>query len=176
MIRWALLLLLAGCVHTPSHDELRATTLRLRFQNSICSGTAVAPDMILTAKHCWHDVPLTVNGKAVTVQAIHAGKGDRLLIQLTKPIFTAIAKLGKAPKQGERIRFWGNPHGTPDVYREGYVTTIIKGEVVISAYACGGDSGSGLFSDAGQVVGILTRLNVNAQKAECRFTFGEPNL
>ncbi len=176
MIRWALALLLAGCVHTPSHQELRATTLTLRFQNYVCSGTAVAPDMILTATHCWKDLPLTVNGKPVEVRSRYEGRGDRLLIRLTKPTFSRIAKLGRAPQQGDRIRFWGNPQGTPDVYREGYVATIINGEVVISAYACGGDSGSGLFSDAGQVVGILTRLNVNAQKAECRFTFGEPTL
>lgn len=42
---------------------------------------------------------------------------------------------------------------------------------MIDAYACNGDSGSGLFSDAGLVVGIVSYLTIpETQVAECRFT------
>lgn len=183
MTRWALLLLLSltgcgGCASIPTADELQATTLILRMERGLCSGTAIGPDLILTAKHCKAGgTLLRVGDDQVTVSKMFDGKDDRLLIELTKPTFKRWAKLGAAPKQGDRIRFWGNPKGARSWYRVGYVVSTGPGMTVVDAYACPGDSGSAFFNDAGEVVAVLSYLTLPADvPAECRFTVAQPNL
>lgn len=181
MTRWALLLLLltgCGCTSIPTADDLRATTLILRMERGLCSGTAIGPDLILTAKHCKAGgTLLRVGDDAVTVSRMFDGKDDRLLIELTKPTFKRWAKLGKAPKQGDRVRFWGNPRGSRSWLRIGHVVSTGPGMTVMDTYACPGDSGSGIFNDAGEVVAVLSYLTLPADvPAECRFTVAQPNL
>lgn len=176
MIRWALplLLLLAGCngcASIPSQDELRASALRIELANGVCSGTAIGTRTILTAKHCTKAFPLvSVNGKPVTVARLIPGDGDRVMIELATDTFTHTASVGPAPKQGDRVRFWGNPRGASMWFRVGYVVAVEGDNVVIDAYGCPGDSGAGLISDAGKLVGVLTHLTVRSDNTECRFT------
>jgi V8-like Glu-specific endopeptidase len=159
-----LLLLLAGCggcASVPSHDDLRATTLRLEFERGLCSGTAIAPDVVLTASHCWNGGGklVKVNGQPVQVTGIGRDKHDTMTIRVTGVRFTHIAHLGNLPKQGDRLRWWGNPLGNPDVYRQGYVSRADGDVVVLDATICRGDSGAGLFTDAGLVIGVVTGMS-----------------
>lgn len=156
-----ILLLLAGCggcVSIPSHSDLRATTLRLEFQRGLCSGTAIAPDVILTASHCWASggMLVRVNGQPVTVTGIGRDKRDTMTIRVEGVTFTRFAKLGDLPAQGARVRFWGNPRGAEDVYRQGYVSRATSEGLIVDATICKGDSGAGLFTDAGRVVGVVS--------------------
>lgn len=172
---WAPLLLLAGCASVPSHDALRATALTLRFESSWCSGNAVGPNLVQTAKHCKGRL-IAVNGVPVNVRAIIEKAGDRVILALDQPYFRTWAALGPMPKQGDRIRFWGSPGGESDVFREGRVIKIAGDLIVIDAYACAGDSGSGLFSDKGEIVGVLSFLTVpDANAAGCRLTVAVPS-
>lgn len=172
MTRWALILLLAGCVHTPSHDELRATATALHFEKGYCSGNAIGPTFIQTAKHCNKGGKLlTANGKPVNVVRIIEAAQDRMILVLDRPTFKTWAKLGKPPKQGDRVRWFGNPLGEPDTYRDGYVAKITPQGVLIVATICPGDSGSGAFSDAGEIVAIVVARNTDLP---CTFTLAIP--
>jgi V8-like Glu-specific endopeptidase len=171
-----ILLLLAGCggcASVPTHDALRATTLRLEFQRGICSGTAIAADVVLTASHCWSSGGMltTVNGQPVKVKGIGRDKRDTMTIRVEGVKFEHIARLGNLPKQGDRLRWWGNPQGVPDIYRQGYVSRASQEGMIVDATICRGDSGSGLFTDDGRVVGVVTGMT---DESGCTFMIAYP--
>lgn len=170
----ALLALLAGCgcATVPSHEALRATTLRLEFTQSICSGTAVGADLVLTAQHCLKgNRLLTVNGQPVTVVGIGRDSRDTLTLRVTGIRFAQWARLGPLPRQGARVRWWGSPLGVPDIYREGYVSGMSGGAMIVDATICKGDSGSGIFDTQGRVVGVVTAMN---DASGCTFMIAYP--
>lgn len=160
----ALLLALAisgcsGCASVPKHDDLRSLTLSLRFQSAICSGTAIGPTVILTASHCFEERMLTsINGRPAQAAAVKHDGHDRAVVVVRGVAFDRWARLGDAPKQGDRVRWWGNPRGLPGVYRQGYVALVVDSVVIVDATACKGDSGAGLFNDRGEVVGMVSAI------------------
>lgn len=158
---WPILLLAlagCGCVGLPTHSQLRDTSLRLEFGAfSLCSGTAIAADTLITAQHCLQGGPLrTVNGHAVQVIGVGKDKHDTLTLKIKGWAFKHWARTGPLLHQGDRVRWFGNPAMEPDVYRQGYVVRVTKDEVLIDAHAFGGDSGSGIFDDQGRLIGVLT--------------------
>lgn len=162
----ALLVLLAagcsGCASLPTHNDLRATTLRLQFGDVICSGTAVARDVVLTAQHCWQKTPeIRVNGQLAQVVGIGRSGKDTLALRVKGVVFEHWAMTGPQPNQGDHVRWWGNPLGLEDMYREGYVARSWSDGILIVANICRGDSGAGLFDSRGRVVGVITGMSDN---------------
>ncbi len=152
----ALALLVAGCSHTPTHDELRQTALRLVFTNGLCSATAIGPDTLLSARHCFGGKLVSVDGKPVTVVSSRAESRDRIVVKVKGVTFKHWAKRGPVPAQGDHLRFWGNPEGEPNVYREALVARVWKDGIVLQTTVCPGDSGAGLMNALGQVVGVVS--------------------
>lgn len=162
----------AGCVSVPSHEALRATTLRLTFTDGVCSGTAIGPDLILSATHCFRTgLLVAVNGQRVKVIGRGQNKFDTTTVRVAGVRFDRWARLGPSPRQGDRVRWWGNPNMVPDVYREGYVSRAWTDGIVVDATICKGDSGAGLFNDNGRVVGVVTGMN---DLAGCTFMVSLP--
>lgn len=155
-MKWLAVLLLTGCGCTTLPTErLRATTLRLQG-TGICSGTAIGPDLVLTATHC---LPVTsINGTPVEVTAVATSSRDTARLRIKGLTFRRWSREGAAPKQGDRLRWWGNPLGVQDVYREGYVAAVKGDQLIIDATICKGDSGSGLFNRYGEVVGVVSAM------------------
>lgn len=153
-MKWlALLLLLCGCTHA---GDLRPVALRLTLEGGgHCSGTAVGPQLVLTASHCL-DVGRIVaidDREAYALRVIHDGR-DHALVRVSVT-FRRWAALGPAMQQGDRVRWIGNPAGEPDMYREGYVVRAHTDEVLIDGPSFAGDSGAGLFDSRGRLVGVL---------------------
>lgn len=154
-----LLLLLSGCggcASIPGHSDLRATTLRLDFVDGVCSGTAVGPDTLLSAKHCFAHKLVAVNGQAVKVIASKMEGADTAVIRVSGVTFKHWAKRGGKPIQGDTLRFFGNPTGVPDVYREVLVSRAWTDGLVLQGMICPGDSGAGLFDAQGHVVAVVS--------------------
>ena len=152
-----------GCASAPTCDALHDTTLRLEFGHGICSGTAIGPHTILTAQHCLkNDTLKLVNNKPVKVTGIGRDKHDALTLRLSGITFKTWARMGHMPHQGDRIRWWGNPRIgnmiARDVYREGHVAALEDGLIIYDASICFGDSGSGIFNDRGEVVGVISAM------------------
>lgn len=159
----------SGCASTKeamdglTASQLREMSLRLEFRSGerwgICSGTAVAADAFDTAVHCTA-LPLDkVNGRTERVVRSERISVDRVRIWVSGAPFKSWAKLGANPDPGDRLRWWGQPQGIPFVYREGRVAMIQPGGIVIDATICRGDSGSGLFDDAGKLVAVVSGMN-----------------
>lgn len=117
MIRYALAaLLLAGCggcvsvPEVPTHAELRETAHRLKFEGGICSGTAVGPDLLVTAQHCG---TLTHVGESpVTAEVVETGSRDFVLLRVQGSRSTATPNEARRRRRatgcaGGAIR-WGN--------------------------------------------------------------------
>lgn len=157
----------AGCASVPkvsTAEQLRAVALRLEFRGpmgawSICGGTAVAADAIETATHC-AGLPLsTINGKPARAVKYDKVSDDRVRVVIEGVTFERWAVNGKKPATGDRVRWWGQPQGVPFVYREGRVVAMEPGGIVVDATVCKGDSGSGLFNDEGDLVGVVSGMN-----------------
>lgn len=167
-----LLALLAGCggcasvPEVPTHDELRALSLRLEWGDSVCAGTPIAATVIRTAAHCVKPGPVIVNGTMVAVISVSPVTTDVVDMSIAGQVFDTWATQGPALREGDRVRWWGRPHGEPLVYREGYVAKVGPEAIFIDAPICSGDSGSGLFDSMGRLVGVVSAMT---NMAGCTF-------
>lgn len=149
-------LALVGFNSTASLERLRDVSLVLKFNNGVCSGTAVARNVILSAEHCFAESNLvSINGRdAKSLYIVSDGK-DHVLVVVSIE-FERWAKFGPSPKQGERVRWIGNPRGEENMYREGYVVRNNAEAVLIDAPGYKGDSGAGVFDEEGRVVAVIS--------------------
>jgi len=160
-------LIAATATYRPTLADMRASALRIRTVDGICSGTAIAPHKLLTARHCFNDRLVSVND--VPMQALKFDhEGDDTVVVTVSGTFKQWARRGPKPVQGERVRFIGNPMGEPGVYREAIVSRVRPGQIILQGMVCAGDSGAGLYSDRGEVVGIVDAMTDRA----CKFGIG----
>lgn len=149
-----------------------------------CSAMAIGPHTLILAEHCNDEYTNQVyvdasipDIKDNTARTYSAEKSfdhqDHMLLdlgQITFPSYIPFKAPPATPRQGEHFYYWGSPNGTPDQYREGYITGTAPFEhsddpdidasgplYMASGPAQPGDSGSMLFdSETGKPIGILT--------------------
>jgi S1-C subfamily serine protease len=147
-------------------------TARLDFEDGTCSGTIVAPSVILSAGHCFEEeedndwqlpmpgpTTMKVDGYKVKILAVVTDDNDHALVKVDF-VFHNAAKLGKVPAVGAKVHYWGNPAGLNNVYREGYVTGYPHGDMSLDLNGFFGDSGAGIFDESGNVVGVVSYIHV----------------
>jgi len=143
----------------PAPPVTHAATVQIIFADSgRCSGTVVGPHAILSASHCFAEAPLVaVDGQAANMVRSITDGADHTIIWVDKT-FVFWAEPGPTVMgQGQKLHWWGNPLGRKDLYREGYVSGFESPDwVLIDAMVGPGDSGSGLFNSAGQLVGVIS--------------------
>lgn len=168
LILLPLLAILAGCA---SVADIRATAHRLQFANGICSSTAVDADKVLTAGHCLANDELRfIDGNPAAVTNTAKVGPDAVELTVSGVRFDRWAYRG-TPKQGDRVRWIGNPLGEAGVYREGYVAKVSDKAIVIVGTVCPGDSGAGVMSAAGAVVGVVSAMT---NRSACAFGLASP--
>ena len=167
-----LLPILAGCSGCATVADIAATAKRLEFASGgVCSGTAVGPDKVLTAQHCVRGDELrAVGGAQVTATNVASAGLDAVVVTVSGVRFDRWASRGK-PLVGDRVRWFGNPMGEPEVYREGYIAKVSRKGIVVVAAICHGDSGSGLINNKGQVVGVVSAMT---DRSGCTFVLASP--
>jgi hypothetical protein len=122
-----------------------------------CSGTMVAPNVLLTASHCLESSDLlTVNNTPVNVDGITHDGADHALVTLDTefPNYTPLVLTGMA--QGDRLFMYGNPANRQDLLRRGYVSGFGDNSIYVDFPVGFGDSGAGVFNDQGQLVGMVS--------------------
>ena len=169
-----LALLAGGAAFSPQRTQRKAAhavVFRSGSRAAACSGTAVAPRVLLTANHCdlgGEVVYLDGEATAHRIAGRVADSHDSLLVVLADAPFRDHIKIGRvAPvQQGERVYWWGSPRGMRDIYRTGYLAgavvtpeaEMVPGATVyiIATPAAMGDSGAGIYAADGRLVGVET--------------------
>lgn len=151
-----LLLLLAGCADAHPGD-IRPYALRVQLDRGHCSATAVGPDVLLTAGHCFGEGRriVSINGQAAYALKMVRDRRDAVLVRVNLK-FDKWAKLGSQPRTGDRIRMVANPNKWDGVYLEGYVSRSRQSEIMLDIQAFSGVSGAGLFDASGRVVAVVS--------------------
>jgi hypothetical protein len=150
-------------------------TARLTIDGATCSGTVVAPSVILSAAHCFEEeenelgsrIPpaaaptsILVDGYKVYIEAIVFDDADHALVKVIF-VFKDHAQLGQRPAVGAPVHYWGNPAKINNVYREGYVTSYHHSEMVMDVNGFFGDSGAGIFDASGKVIGVMSYISTH---------------
>ena len=155
-----------ACQAQPPYERVHPATLTLVIGSNGCSGTAVARRVILTASHCVtpDTKQLTANGELCEVRKQYHDGFDHVLLRVTGCHFMQTAKMGKAPKVGDRIFVWGNPSRFSDILRFGAVAGYADsgypamGKAQLHDFnGWNGDSGGAIFSsESGLIVAIVS--------------------
>lgn len=131
-----------------------------------CSGVAIAPHIISTAKHCLYSETtgllayhkLSVNGDLVVVLSVIPDITDHVLIVVDKTFPNYVKVSSKTLAVNDDIHFWGNPNNLYDMYRRGYVSNHEKCQTTFDSNGFFGDSGSGVFNSDGEIVATISAL------------------
>lgn len=157
----ALLLFVSGGAAAPVQPVTHAATMLLEFENETdwgtCSATAIGPNKLLSATHCFEDgIPLVrAGGEPVAVTGRVDDGNDHTILTVTVT-FKRWARMGGLPTRGERVRIWGNPAGMRDLYREGYLSGWHDGWLMYEMPVDRGDSGAAIFNGRGLIVGMVS--------------------
>lgn len=160
------------CLAQPRSKASHIIYIDTQSGRGVCTGTAIGKHALLTAEHCFTEFPageslqsVEVDEKVVTVNKIIHDGHDHIIVLLSDVNFKNIApvKAYKLPKVDTDVYILGNPQGFRDLYRKGYITSIFLDNKVcrdgcfsFSMPIAGGDSGSALFDEHGNVVGLVS--------------------
>jgi hypothetical protein len=168
-------LMIVALARVATAIEPSPATARLTIDGATCSGTVVAPSVILSAAHCFEEeenelgfrIPpaaaptsMLVDGYKVYIEAIVFDDADHALVKVIF-VFKDHAQLGQRPAVGAPVHYWGNPAKINNVYREGYVTSYHHSEMVLDVNGFFGDSGAGIFDASGKVVGVMSYISTH---------------
>lgn len=151
-----LLASLAGCAG--ARPSVERYTYRIGTQDGgLCSATAIAKDVLLTAKHCVgeSDTVVYIGGKRYGISHIEADSRDHALLWVDRR-FPEWVQRGATPKKGDALSFVGNVDGFDQLYRYGHMAGWYGGAMVLDITCGRGDSGAGVFNESGQLVGVVS--------------------
>ncbi len=138
--------------------------IRVRSNGSVHSGSAIpiAPNMVLTARHLfdttYDTIEVEVQGDWKTASLTRSSKEhDVALVTCTGAGLPAVPVRNDGPEYGEPVTVYGMTSATQ---HRGFVCRLTQGALVSlkpdSTGITQGDSGGGVFSAAGQLLGIIS--------------------
>jgi len=149
------------------HTSLPITTHKIEFVGlaidpSHCSATAIGPHAVLTASHCEEATDdLVIDQTKVKIVSILRDKLDHSIILFNGPRFTAWSELKAVRLQPlQQLIICGNPLQLTQLYRTGFVAGQTLGPtgipvILIDMNVYYGDSGAGVFTTSGDLIGVL---------------------
>ena len=160
LLAFLLMLTLTGTASALTRTEanVRAYSVYVEFMDGgHCTATKIGKRTLLIAAHCVTEEPgaVIVDGTPVNVTKIHLDGGDQARIEV-RAEFKRYAVMGDLPKQGDTVFMFGNPGMLRGILRRGYVSGEGGGLIVTDINIGKGDSGSAVFNERGQVVGIVS--------------------
>lgn len=164
-LRAVVVLLAFACVACHAKPPYNLdVTFEMETGLSQCGATAVGPHTVLTASHCLADVRvITLDGLPYDVVSVTHDGADHALIRV-EGTFKRWAKRGDPAKVGDAVYFRGSPRGFTPLYRwgqvSGHYTEAGDRFTLYDMQVAPGDSGSGVFNDDGELVGVVSVLTL----------------
>lgn len=132
--------------------------------NGMCTVTAIGPHAVMTAEHCDGSGTVQIDKQDAQVEGTLLDGNDHEILLLRGITFKDYLSVSLGPVyQGEHVHLYGNPldiDGMTNMYREGYVmgehSVDDKEAIIMNLLAAGGDSGSAILNDQGQVITLVT--------------------
>lgn len=153
------------------------TSFRLDIQDKDsqghCSASAVGPHTILTAEHCISPTATySIPGGKLQITSILRDGNDHVLLEVDKK-FDVWAQINLTqPEAGTHVYIWGNPGDLSDVYREGTISGVVeegdKAIILVDINGYFGDSGSGVFNEKGEVIGVISVIEAQGLKPQIK--------
>lgn len=169
----ALLLTSCGAVQ-PLVDALPSDTpTRVIYGQSgmQCSTVVVDPHMAITANHCVRDsggaiVIVLPAGPVPVAQALSHDSLDLAILVTKDAMGGPYAKLGPVPAPGQMasVEGYGCDRVVPTIPKfsqrpvQFLVVDPLSSDLVFKGRACKGDSGGGVYNEAGELVGISSTI------------------
>lgn len=165
--------LLSSCVVTSDFPDIEKHYAQLVSGNNYyCGAVVIDKNRVLTAHHCIlnGDGVLIYNGREIPFKVIKSGdymKSPDLALLKAK-VTDACLRYGDLPKPKEKVYVYSTPLNLKNLYTSG----IVSGVKVLArdwmqeygyftihtAYIGPGSSGSGVFNEKGQLIGINARV------------------
>lgn len=160
-------------------DQIQSTAIHLVTLNSECSGTAISPTVILTARHCM-DIPFSyveIGGPDRVCK--HFGKNalsktqDLALIRVIGCGALPVASIAASPMdRGDTFTLIGLSDTLPWALARGFIMSAVPtqiscekklfNDIALSCQGCDeGDSGSGVFNTKGELAGVFVAASKN---------------
>ena len=144
------------------YKKARLNAARLVYRGSVCSGTKVYKDIILTATHCLDENQdlLTVDQETFTIEAILDDGNDHALIKLSGANFTTFATVTALIPQGDVAYYWGNPASLDMLFRKTVFIGVDRELLLFDGNVFFGDSGAGMHDTNGSVIAVVSTLQL----------------
>lgn len=137
----------------------------------LCSSTAVGPHTLLTAAHCIVGTgKIRIDGEDAKIVQTLYDEQDHVLIVEDGVTFADTKQIEQSvPVAGEKVYIWGWPgEAQAPVYRQGvFEKTEDDPDGMLFVWQLpvfNGDSGSGMISDNGKVIAVVS---IGNKSAEC---------
>lgn len=131
-----------------------------------CGGTAIGLHVFVTATHCMAKAGDKKNVVSINLNAVQVldrvdDGQDNTMIKLDAD-FREWATISKRkPTWGDEVFIFGNPGTLVNIYRHGDVVGFASpGYTLVELNTGHGDSGSGIFNNYGEVIGVVSEVAV----------------
>lgn len=152
-----------------------ATSHSIVFKDgSACSATAIAPQTLLTAEHCLGSTLVKIDGTPARVVWTAVDGKDHALIGVDRKFGSSVTGF-ETPAKGVAVVMVGNPGGHAALFRAGHVAGNDEDSTLYDVRIFFGDSGSGLISPSGRIVGVVSKvLSMSDRGASLTFAVSYP--
>ena len=112
---------------------------------------------IITANHTVNiKTKVYINDLKLKESTVYRNKSsDIAVLKLDKKIKSIKYKSPKKIVVGDNVHYWCRPNAIPISYYKGVISRIEDDEIVIDGYAWMGCSGSVVFNDKSEVIGVI---------------------
>lgn len=160
--------------HAATHYMRVVSLLDDLPEKAHCSATAVSPYTLLTAAHCRTNSNIIYLDKDTQPTKILAEimDGDDHVLYMVDREFKDYVPIAIRPLvKNEWVHFWGNPGDMRDVFHNGFFNkTFTELDVTFQEFTMGvwgGDSGSGVLDENGNLVAVVSLGSKSSPKSLC---------